>query len=108
MSKSIMHRKDGTCYLCAKLHGGDDWIYPHVEEHHAVFGDFGALRTIAEHYGLKVYLCPAHHQYSDESVHSNGKRGDEIRKMLSQDAQRAFEEKHPDLSFLTIFGINYL
>lgn len=108
MSKSIMHRKDGTCYLCAKLHGGDHWIYPHVEEHHAVYGDFGANRDLAEHYGLKVYLCPAHHQNSPEAVHHNGKRGEEMRRILSEDAQRAFEERHPDLSFREIFGINYL
>ena len=104
MSKSIMHRKDGTCYLCAKLHGGDDWHYEVTEEHHVVFGYWGSGRDLSEKYGLKVYLCQPHHQNSPEAVHSNA----DIKRMLCEDAQRAFEEKHPDLNFKEIFGDNYL
>lgn len=104
MSKSIMHRKDGTCYLCAKLHGGDFWHYEVLHEHHVIYGDWGALRDLSEHYGLKVYLCLPHHEDSKEAVHKN----DKIRQMLCEDAQRTFEEHYPDLDFKTIFGKNYL
>lgn len=98
-----MHRKDGTCYLCQKLLGGD-WIHPRVEEHHVCFGDFGANRRLSEHYGLKVYLCDAHHEHSSEAVHVNRENA----LLLMRDAQRAFEREHPDLSFRVIFGKNYI
>lgn len=33
--KSIMHKKDGTCYLCMRLNQ-DYSIKPYVEEHHTI------------------------------------------------------------------------
>ena len=80
MSKSIMHQKDGTCYLCMMLKGDYD-DHKITEEHHAVFGT--ANRNIAEHYGLKVYLCPEHHRTGKEAVHRNYK----ITKYLQERAQ---------------------
>jgi len=100
MSKSIMHQKDGTCYLCMMLKGDYD-DHKITEEHHAVFGT--ANRKLAEHYGLKVYLCPEHHKTGKEAVHKNYK----IARRLQQDAQKVFEAKYPNLSFREIFGINY-
>lgn len=99
-----MHRKDGSCYLCTKLHGGDDWHYEYTEEHHVVFGYWGIGRELSEKYGLKVYLCQPHHRDSKEAVHQNA----DIRRMLCEDAQRAFEERFPELDFTEIFGTNYL
>ena len=100
MSKSIMQRKDGTCYLCSKLNNGD-WIQE-VEEHHVMFGT--ADRKLSEHYGLKVYLCLGHHRNSSEAVHRN-KRNDLI---LKRDAQEAFMKKYPDKDWMEVFGRNYL
>ncbi len=97
-----MHRKDGTCYLCAKLYGGDDWHYSYTEEHHVCFGDFGVGRKLSERFGLKVYLCLEHHK-GNESPHKN----EQIRRMLCVDAQTRFEEKYPNLDFRTIFGKNW-
>lgn len=54
---SILHQKDGTCYLCIKLRK-DYRIHPVVHEHH-IFG--GPNRQISEAKGLKVYLCLEHH-----------------------------------------------
>lgn len=102
MSKSIMHSKDdGTCYLCIKLHSNYARQY-FLQEHHVAFGT--ANRKLSEKYGLKVYLCDAHHEHSTEAVHVNA----DIRKMLCEDAQRAFEKKYPNLSFRCIFGKNYI
>ncbi len=100
--KSIMHdRKDGTCWLCIKLHG--DYSRKSVlHEHHAIGGT--ANRKQSEKYGLKVYLCPPHHinGLSPEAVHGNT----EIRRYVEAAAQEAFEENFPDKDFRAVFGKN--
>lgn len=100
--KSIMHEKDGTCYLCIKLEG--NYRLQQVEEHHVVFGT--ANRRKSEKYGLKVYLCHRHHEHDGGAfaVHRNK----DVRNFLCEQAQRTFERKYPDLSFLAEFGRNYL
>lgn len=100
MSKSIMHQKDGTCYLCMLLNGDYD-DHKITEEHHAVFG--WANRNLAERYGLKVYICPEHHRNGENAAHKNYK----IAKLLQEKAQEAFERENPNLSFRAIFGMNY-
>ena len=99
MSKSIIQRKDGICYLCEKLYGGG-W-HQQVEEHHCFDA---ANRHLSEHYGLKVYLCLGHHRTSKEAVHQNA----EMMRLVQRDAQKAFESKYTDLNFREIFGRNYL
>ena len=99
MSQTIMKSRKNECYLCRKLYGNDNWC--ETEEHH-IFD--GPNRKLSEHYGLKVYLCDGHHQHSSEAVHVNA----EMLRKVQQDGQRAFEEAHPDLDFLAIFGRNYL
>lgn len=98
--KSIMHAKDGTCYLCMKLHQ-DFSVKPYVEEHHCIYGS--ARRKLSEKYGLKVYLCKEHHTTGCNAAHSNP----EISEMLKVAAQNAFEKRYPDLDFLEVFGKNY-
>lgn len=51
-----------------------------------------------------MYLCPAHHNMSHDSVHFN-KDYDEIVKIT---AQRVFEKDHTREEFISIFGKNYL
>ncbi len=98
--KSIMHdRKDGTCYLCMKLHG--DYSRKSVlQEHHAIGGT--ANRKKSEEYGLKVYLCPPHHLngLSPEAVHGN----DRIRRYIEVAAQETFERHFPEKDFKEVFG----
>lgn len=100
MSKSIMQRKDGTCYLCKKLYDND--AYQVVEEHHVMFGT--SDRKLSEHYGLKVYLCLGHHRNSAEAVHRNKKND----LLLKKEAQEAFIEHYPDKDWMEVFGKNYL
>lgn len=100
--KSIMHDKDsGTCYLCMMLHKDFSVKNPR-HEHHAIFGT--ANRRLSEKYGLKVYLCMAHHEEGDEAVHKNAA----VSLLIKTDAQRAFERRWTDLDFREIFGKNYL
>ncbi len=100
MSKSIMHQKDGTCYLCMMLNMDYD-DHKVTEEHHAVFGT--ANRSQAEHWGLKVYLCPEHHRTGQKAVHKNYK----IARFLQEKAQEVFEAKYPNENFKEIFGKNF-
>jgi hypothetical protein len=99
--KSIMHEKGSDCYLCKRLLR-DSSIKPYLEEHHAIFGS--GKRKLSEKYGLKVYLCPDHHRNGHWAVHRNHA----IARIVQRDAQRAFEARYPKLSFLQIFGMNYL
>ena len=99
MSSSIMHQRDGSCFMCNLL-----GLIPkgeYREEHH-VFN--GANRRISEHYGLKVYLCIGHHRIGDEAVHNNK----ENMLMLKKEGQKAFMTAYPDKDFRKIFGKNYI
>lgn len=99
--KSILHDKDGTCYLCTKLHDFyESWNY--TEEHH-VFPN-NPNRQLSERYGLKVHLCRWHHREGPEAVHNNSKNMD----LLKMDAQVKFEETHTRQEFVSIFGRNWL
>lgn len=97
--KSIMHKKDGTCYLCMKLHQ-DYSEKSDLEEHHVIYG---SRHKLAERYGLKVYLCAAHHRLGPEAVHFN----EDVCSELKDEAQRAFELHFPELDFMEIFQKNY-
>lgn len=99
MSKSIMQKKDGSCYLC-KL-SGKDW-QQYTEEHHVMFGT--SDRRLSERYGLKVYLCPEHHRFGSDAVHMN--KGNDL--ILRRAAQEAFIKTYPDKDWMEIFGKNYL
>lgn len=100
--KSIMHKKDGTCYLCIKLHA--DYSPKQTQEHHAIHG--AGRRKLSEKYGLKVHLCLRHHTADGgtEAVHRNA----ETDLLVKREAQKAFEKRWPTLNFREIFGKNYL
>ena len=97
--ESILHRKNGTCYLCMKLK--DDYSYHRYLEEHHIYG--GPNRAVSEAEGLKVYLCQECHR-GKEGVHRD------ISKMrfLQQEGQRKFEEIHTRKQFMKLFGRNYL
>ena len=62
---SILHKKDGTCYLCMRLL--DNYSqYRIVHEHHVYPGN--PNRRISEENGFKVYLCPGHHEFTMAAV----------------------------------------
>lgn len=98
--KSLFTQETGTCYLCVRMHG-DYRYHTDLEEHHIFFGP---NRKLSEEYGLKVKLCPDHHQYGDEAVHRNAG----VARYLQREGQQAFEENCPGEDFLKVFGKNYL
>ncbi|MBR0149470.1 MAG: hypothetical protein IJM23_09835 [Lachnospiraceae bacterium] len=98
--KSIMHdKRDGTCYLC--MAAGDYTRKTILEEHHAIHGT--ANRRLSEKWGLKVYLCPAHHRRIHDS--KDGRKDDLY---IQRAAQDAFRERYPHEDFRQIFGKNIL
>lgn len=97
---SILHKRDGTCYLCMKLLG-DFTVYPVVHEHH-IFD--GPNRPISEEDGLKVYLCVRHHIMDKDSVHENI---DQMR-YLQEVGQRAYEKEHTREQFMDRYQRNYI
>lgn len=86
-------QKEKECYLCHR--SGD------LHSHH-VFG--GPNRKWSEKYGLKVWLCPEHHNMSDAGIHFNKDLDNEVKRM----AQLWFELEHGHAEFMRIFGKNYL
>ncbi len=97
---SILHQRDGTCYLCMKLDGNHQ--YHEVLHKHHIYG--GPNRSISEAEGFTVYLCLGHHEIGDAAVHNN----QENMRILQQDAQREYEKKHTRTEFMQLIGRNYL
>lgn len=61
-------------------------------------------RKLAEHYGLKVYLCLQHHEVGPMAVHRNY----ELARLLQRKGQEKFEENHSREEWMQIFGRNYI
>ena len=105
MSRSIMQdRKE--CYLCRKKIEDEGIIgrprdIP-LEEHHVMHGT--ANRKLAEHYGLKVWLCAEHHRTGKNAVHNCC----ETDLILIRAGQRRFEEIHSHEEWMSVFMKNYI
>ena len=97
--KSILQDDDGICFLC-RLKGDDHEQFTH--EHHVIYGTAG--RKLSEKYGLKLYLCPDHHEFGKEAVHKNK----ETRILLEKCAQLVFINQYGQEFWMQIFGRNYL
>lgn len=97
--KSVLHEKDGICYLC--MMKGINRIHRYTEEHHIYRG---ANRAISEENGFKCYLCPDHHRNGPEAVHNNMHN----MRLLQKECQRVYEETHTREEFMELIGRNYL
>lgn len=97
---SILHKKDGTCYLCMRLHENYT-VYQMVHEHHVYPG---RNRQVSEANGFKVYLCVRHHGYSREAVHENH----EYMRLIQMDCQRQYERTHTRQQFMQLIGQSFL
>lgn len=81
------------CFMCGKTEG--------LHKHH-VYG--ASNRKWSEQYGLWIWLCPPHHNMSDQGVHFNKPLDTQIKQI----AQREFEDTYTHEDFMRIFGRNYL
>lgn len=98
---SILHRKDGTCYLCIRLHQNHR-IHSYLEEHHVYDGN--PNKRISEENGFKVYLCFSHHREGSEAVHNNNRN----MRLIQRDMQREYEKTHTRQQFYDLIGRYYL
>lgn len=98
--KSILHEKNGTCYLCMLLDGN---YKKHLllDEHH-IFG--GSNRMHSEETGLKVWLCLDHHTMGTLAVH----RCPDTMRLMHRIGQQEYEKTHSRQQFIEIFGKSYL
>lgn len=91
--KSII-QNEKECFVCHRLIG--------LHEHHIYEGT--ANRKISEKYGMKIWLCPFHHNMSNEGIHFNK----ELDLSVKQYAQEIFEQTHTREEFRSLFGKSYL
>ena len=91
--KSIL-QKDKECLVCHQTYN--------LHCHHVFYGT--SNRKNSEKHGLKVWLCPRHHNMSDCGVHFNKQLDLKLKRM----AQKKFEETNTREDFMRIFGRNYL
>ena len=93
MAKSILQAQRES-YLSGRT--------DNLEEHHIFYGQ--GRRKLSERYGLKVWLTHDEHNEPPDGVHFNKA----LRRQLERAGQIAFERENPHLSFINIFGRNYL
>ena len=67
--KSVFQR-DKECWVCG--------MNRDCHEHH-IFG--GPCRKASEKRGLKIYLCPGHHNMSDAGIHFNEDLDNQVKTM---------------------------
>ena len=84
MSKSLLQRDMGRCWLCGEPAGWDDPL----DKHH-IFG--GAMRRKSEGDGLWVML---HHSKCHEDGPESAHRSAETRGRLQAEGQRAWMRAH--------------
>lgn len=81
------------CFMCHRVG---------VLHKHHIFG--AANRKHSDKYGLWIWLCPEHHNMSDEAIHFNKA----LDRQIKQIAQREFEDTYGHEKFVKVFGRNYL
>lgn len=86
-------QSEKKCFVCGTTYD--------LHDHH-VFG--ASNRKHSEKWGLKIWLCSAHHNMSDAGIHFNK----DLNLAVKQIAQKKFEEEHTHEEFMSIFGRNYL
>ena len=81
------------CFFCHKRYG--------LHKHH-IYG--GPNRKISEKIGACVYLCPEHHNMSNNSVHMNRNMDLKLKRMY----QKKYEEMHSREEFILLIGKSFL
>ena len=73
-----------------------------LHDHHIFYNT--ANRRLSEKFGLKIWLCAAHHNMSDFGIHFDKDLDLKVKQM----AQEVFEQDHSRDEFRQIFGKSYL
>ena len=86
--KSLLHEKNGTCYLCMLLDGNYK-KHLFIDEHH-IFG--GPNRKHSEETGMKVWLCLDHHTMGPLAVHNCPETMRLLHRIGQQEYERTVED----------------
>lgn len=84
--------QEKKCYVCGRTP---------VHKHHIYMG---ANRKISEAQGCWVYLCPQHHNMSNQGVHFNKELDDR----LKRECQLLWERNGSRAEWMRLFGKNYI
>lgn len=83
------------CWVCGTELG--------LHDHHIIYGT--ANRKKSEKYGLKVWLCPYHHNMSNEGVHFNRPLDLQLKKLAQEHYEKNIGSRE---DFIKEFGKSYL
>lgn len=89
--KSII-QAEKKCWVCGN---------PNVHLHHIYFG---ANRKNSDKNGFTVWLCPLHHNQSNNGVHFNRWLDNRLKVLC----QKEFEKSHSREEFMKLIGKNYI
>ncbi len=88
-------QKERCCYVC----GSRGLLHCH----HIYFG---SKRQLSEKFGLKIWLCPTHHNFSNEGIHYNKSLDEKVKRMAQEKAMEYYGWNEED--WMKIFRRNYL
>ena len=99
MRKPSLYSDEPVCFLCQS----------NVVHRHHIYPGCGR-REVSEQEGCWVYLCPRHHNMSNQGIHLDR----EFDRRMREDCQRRWEEReglegeeaHDE--FRKLFGVSYL
>ena len=94
MRKESLLTPKRKCWVCGN---------PHSVVHH-VYG--GARRQISDREGCWVWLCPYHHNMSDDAVHFNKELDERLKREMQLAWQTAHDADRED--FIAVFGKGYV
>lgn len=92
--KSIISN-DQRCVFCQTTKG--------LHRHHIFFGR--GRRELSEKYGCWAYVCGAHHNLTNMSVHMNKVMDLSLKELCQAEWEKTFGSRE---DFIKIFGRNYL
>lgn len=92
--KSILSDKK-ECWFCKTAYN--------LHEHH-IYGGVGR-RALSEKYGCKVWLCGFHHNMSNQGVHFDSDKDDELKRACQEKWEEVYGSRE---DFRKVFRKSYL
>ena len=89
-------QQNKTCYVCGCSNN--------LHSHHIFYGL--GKRKLSEQYGLKLWLCPKHHNMSDLGIHFNKPLDNMVKELAQRKAMSYYGWSVED--WLKIFRRSYI
>ena len=95
MNRFSILQQDKKCYVCNSSN---------VNIHEVYFGTRNRIKSIED--GCCVYLCPRHHNMSNEGIHFNKQLDLEVKRKMEIKWLEVYNKTIDD--FISRYGRNYL